>query len=131
MTASGRQAAQLRFNEEPLWLHVKPVENSALYEQLPFVGTYKREEPAVRTCIETRRKDVGQQRYATGNYTPTYLSSSSGAPQHTASPASPCHVNEEHVSSPAGAAHLNEEQPSSPQCSMSARSSHGRRNCQC
>ena len=73
MTASGRQAAQLRFNEEPLWLHVKPVENSALYEQLPFVGTYKREEPAVRTCIETRRKDVGQQGYARGNYTPLYV----------------------------------------------------------
>ena len=73
MTASGRQASQLRFNEEPLWLHQKPIENSALYEQPPFLGKYTREEPAVRTCIETRRKDVGQQRYATGNYTPTYI----------------------------------------------------------
>lgn len=73
MTASGRQAVQLRYNEEPLWLHQKPIENSALYEQLPFKGKYTREEPAVRTSVETRRKDVGQQAYARGNHTPLYV----------------------------------------------------------
>jgi hypothetical protein len=76
MTSSGRQASQLRFNEEPLWLHLKPIENSVLKEQKPFVGKPTREDPAVRRCVETRRKDVGQQGYATGHGTPTYVSES-------------------------------------------------------
>jgi hypothetical protein len=73
MSASGRQASQLRFDEEPIWLHYKPIENSKLRDQKPFVGSVAREDPAVRTSVETRRKDVGQQGYAKGNGTPTYV----------------------------------------------------------
>jgi hypothetical protein len=72
MTSTGRQAVQLRFSEEPEWLHQMPVINGEqLKETLPFEGFIAREEPAVRTCIETRRKDVGPQEYASGNYMPT------------------------------------------------------------
>ena len=63
---------QLRFSEEPHWKTEMPVANGVLPHQ-PFVGLITREEPAVRTCIETRRKDVGQQAYASGNYHPPYV----------------------------------------------------------
>ncbi len=64
--------AQRRFSEEPHWKHESPVANSVLPLQ-PFKGLVTREEPAVRTCVETRRKDVGQQKYASGNYEPPYI----------------------------------------------------------
>jgi hypothetical protein len=71
MTSTGRQAVQLRFSEEPAWLYQMPVINGEqLKETPPFEGFIAREEPAVRTCIETRRKDVGPQGYASGNYMP-------------------------------------------------------------
>ena len=64
--------AQRRFSEEPHWKTESPVANGVLPLQ-PFTGLVAREEPAVRTCIETRRKDVGQQKYASGNYHPPYI----------------------------------------------------------
>jgi len=63
---------QLRFSEEPHWKHESPVANGVLPLQR-FTGLVAREEPAVRTCIETRRKDVGQQKYASGSYEPPYI----------------------------------------------------------
>jgi hypothetical protein len=61
--------AQRRFSEEPHWKTESPAANGVLPLQ-PFKGLVTREEPAVRTCIETRRKDVGPQGYASGNYMP-------------------------------------------------------------
>ena len=70
----GRHAVQLRFNEEPVWLNQAPILNAKLKPEPPFDGVHTREEPAVRTCAETRRKDVGPQAYASGNYVPEYCS---------------------------------------------------------
>jgi hypothetical protein len=64
--------AQRRFSEEPHWKTESPAANGVLPLQ-PFKGLVTREEPAVRTCVETRRKDVGQQKYASGNYEPPYI----------------------------------------------------------
>lgn len=42
-------------------------------ETIPWIGTMRREEPAVPWCMpEIRRKDVGPQRYSSGSYQPTY-----------------------------------------------------------
>lgn len=64
--------SQLRFSEEPNWKSEAPVANATLPEQA-WKGLITREEPAIRTCIETRRKDVGQQSYASGTYQPPYI----------------------------------------------------------
>ena len=68
-----RSAQQLRFSQEPDWLCEKPVQNGQVRTQSEFSGVVSREEPAVRTCIETRRKDVGYQIYSTGTYEPTFV----------------------------------------------------------
>jgi hypothetical protein len=69
---TGSSSRQLRFSEEPRWKEELPLLNSVL-PPLPFIGTVSRLEPAVRTCIETRRKDVGQQAYPSGNYQPSFI----------------------------------------------------------
>ena len=65
----------LKFSQEPPWLCQKPVLNGQVRLPIASQGTIAREEPAVRTCTETRRKDVGIQKYASGgsSYEPTFV----------------------------------------------------------
>jgi hypothetical protein len=63
---------QLRKSQEPSWLCAQPVLNGQVRPPKPYLGVIAREEPAIKTCIEVRRKDVGYQSYSSGSYEPTY-----------------------------------------------------------
>jgi len=65
---------QLRYSQEPPWLHRTPLLNGMIKPIPEFKGQISREEPGLKFCEpELRRKDIGYQTYAGGNYEPTYV----------------------------------------------------------
>jgi hypothetical protein len=64
---------QLRFSQQPAWLCSQPVLNGQVRPPKPYAGVISREEPAIKTCIEKRRGDVGYQSYSSGSYEPIFV----------------------------------------------------------